>query len=239
MNRKELIEKAALVVGGALVGGAATYFTTRGLLKKRYIEMADNEIGSMKAVFDKHIAKLESKKEEKPEEDLTDPDKHPVYAATTVESEQEYEDILKQRRKDRREYDNIVKSGGYSKLKKDDEWEGKEPERDTFYPYVITFDEFYEDNPEYSKTCITYYREDDTLLDDAEGIIPNHIDIIGPEALEFFGWKSKDPLVVHVRNEKIETDFEVTLDEGSYAETILGDMKAEYDRKQRKKRLNE
>ena len=67
MNRKELIEKAALVVGGALVGGAATYFTTRGFLKKRYIEMADNEIGSMKAVFDKHIAKLESEKKEKEE----------------------------------------------------------------------------------------------------------------------------------------------------------------------------
>lgn len=242
MNRKELIEKAALVVGGALVGGAATYFATRGLLKKRYIEMADNEIGSMKAVFDKHIAKLESEKkeqEEKLEEDLTDPEKHPVYAATTIESEQEYEDILKKRREARKEYDAIVKSGGYSTIKKDDEWKGKEPERDKFYPYIITFDEFYEDNPEYSKTSITYYKEDDTLLDDAEGIIPNHIDIVGPEALDFFGWKSKDPLVVHVRNEKIETDFEVTLDEGSYAETILGEMKEEYDRKQRKKRLDE
>lgn len=238
-SRKEIIEKAALVVGGALIGGAATYFTTRGILKKKYVELADREIGSMKEVFDKHIAKIEGEKQEL-EEDLTDPEKHPVYAVTTIESEQEHQDILKQRNKDKREYDRIVKGGGYSGKKvEDDEWKGKEPERDTFYPYIITFDEFYEDNPDYSKTSITFYKEDNTLLDDAEGIIPNHIDIVGPEALEFFGWKSKDPLVVHVRNEKIETDFEITLDEGSYAETILGDMEDEYNRKKHKKRLDE
>ena len=37
-----------------------------------------------------------------------------------------------------------------------------------------------------------------------------------------FGFRSRDPKVVYIRNKKLHTDFEVCHHEGSYAESVHG-----------------
>lgn len=89
-------------------------------------------------------------------------------------------------------------------------------------PYVIPLDHFMHTNKHYDKLSITYYEEDDTLADDQEEIIPDVSMIIGDEALMCFGEGSDDPDTVYVRNDKTNTDFEVTRLYKSYKKTVLG-----------------
>jgi hypothetical protein len=63
---------------------------------------------------------------------------------------------------------------------------------------------------------------DDTLSDENEEIISDVSYVIGYDALSSFGDGSDDPDIVYVRNEKLQTDYEVTRLNKSYSETVLG-----------------
>lgn len=89
-------------------------------------------------------------------------------------------------------------------------------------PYVVSAEEFSEEKTHYDKITLTYFSEDNTLIDDREEIIPNIDELIGPEAVMNFGNQSDDPNVVYIRNNKRNADFEVVLDERSYTEVVLG-----------------
>lgn len=80
--------------------------------------------------------------------------------------------------------------------------------------YVITPEEF-GDCKDYKLVNLTYF-EDEVLADDDFEIIDDPDSIIGEEALTCFGEYVDD--VVHVRNETLKTDFEITLDPRLYSE---------------------
>lgn len=110
----------------------------------------------------------------------------------------------------------------------DEEPEPTNPEfvfrRDPHGPYVISLDMFmdqYDDSP-YTKMEMTYFEEDDTLIDSREHIVPNLEDIIGRKNLSKFGVGTTDEDQVYIRNERIEADIEVTRDERSYTRVVLG-----------------
>lgn len=89
-------------------------------------------------------------------------------------------------------------------------------------PYVISYEEFSEEHPEFSKITLTYFDADDVLCDDREEIIPDKEYSIGEDSLEHFGEDSNDKDVVYVRNERLSTDYEVVRSQGSYEAVILG-----------------
>ena len=89
-------------------------------------------------------------------------------------------------------------------------------------PYVINFDEFNEGQDTFDKTNLTYYQEDDTLVDERDQPIDNVEYIVGDDNLTKFGHGSNDHNVVYVRNEKIGTDFEIIRSKGSYQHEVLG-----------------
>lgn len=103
-------------------------------------------------------------------------------------------------------------------------------DRDPNFPYIISHDEFYKHD--YASMELTYYVEDDVLSDDKDEPIPDIDAIIGPNALGWFGRGSKDPRVVYICNEDLETVFEVTRKEGSFSEIVLG-FKHSYERPSR------
>lgn len=88
-------------------------------------------------------------------------------------------------------------------------------------PYVISVDEFMDDEPKYDKITLTYYDGDDVLADDNDRVIRSLDKIIGDEAITKFGERSGDDHIVYVRNESMQTDYEVTLEERSYQEVVL------------------
>lgn len=88
--------------------------------------------------------------------------------------------------------------------------------------YVITFEQFNNEHDDYDKSDLVYYEGDDILVDSQESPIDNVEDLIGPDALTRFGDGSRDKNMVYVRNDRIAMDFEVSRDERSYTEVIIG-----------------
>lgn len=93
--------------------------------------------------------------------------------------------------------------------------------RGTGRPYIITLDEFNENEGDYTQTTVTYYQGDNVLADDREQPISNANGVIGDSNLQF-GNGSEDPNVVLIRNDTLEVDFEVCLSPGTYSEEVLG-----------------
>jgi hypothetical protein len=94
--------------------------------------------------------------------------------------------------------------------------------RDPETPYVITHDEFMENENGWAQGQLTYYNGDDVLTDDQDMPIPDIEDLVDSENLTKFGYGSRDKNVVYVRNEKKEMDFEITLSQGEFSKEVGG-----------------
>lgn len=105
----------------------------------------------------------------------------------------------------------------------DDEWnmEAEEARRVPEVPYVINHDEFMENTFEHSQTSLTYFSGDDVLTDERDVMIPDVDSLVGPDSLSRFGHGSRDPRIVYVRNERNETDYEIRLSDGKFAEEVM------------------
>lgn len=86
-------------------------------------------------------------------------------------------------------------------------------------PYVITPDEYGDGNFDHSLYCLTYYS-DDVLANDWWETLDIE-ETIGRDALEHFGDYAED--VVHVRNERLDADYEIVRDHRTYAEVTAND----------------
>lgn len=84
--------------------------------------------------------------------------------------------------------------------------------------FVIDSSEYFESEEPYEKMTLTYYIADRTLCDERDIIIPNLQEIIGDTLQTPY----TDENVVYVRNERISSDFEIIISNGSYVETVLG-----------------
>ena len=81
-------------------------------------------------------------------------------------------------------------------------------------PFVISPDEFGED-PNYQTVSLTLY-EDGVLTDDYDDIVVDVDDLVGEDSLTHFGEYEDDS--VFVRNESMQTDFEILRDLRAYSE---------------------
>lgn len=85
-------------------------------------------------------------------------------------------------------------------------------------PYVITYEEFINDELGYSQSTITYFAGDNILVDEEDVPIYDPQQMVGEMK---FGHGSNDPNVVYIRNEKLKCEWEVLYDPGTYEEEIL------------------
>lgn len=95
-------------------------------------------------------------------------------------------------------------------------------------PHLISVDEFLNGDDEWEQTTLTYYRGDDTILDERMTIVDHRDRYIDARHLKMFGIKSGDPVVVYVRSPQISTDFEIILETGRAA-NVLGPQQNEED----------
>ena len=167
---------------GVAVGVAATWKFT----KKKYEQIAQEEIDSVKEVFRRLRGETEAK--------------------TTEEPEDENEDDEANDHVDVGEYIKIINNNSYDNDQNYEEGAPINMDR----PYVIAPDEFGE-RAGYERFSFTYYS-DGTLTDECdEPISPEDVEkLIGKESLTHFGEYEDDS--VFVRNDDIESDFEILLD---------------------------
>lgn len=88
---------------------------------------------------------------------------------------------------------------------------------------VITRAEFVENSDDFAQVTLTWYRRDDKLVDEQDELITDIDGHLGLSFREKFGSDPDDPHTICVRNEHIETDFEVVMHLSSYQEEVLGE----------------
>lgn len=186
----------AMFMAGATVGSAATWL----YLKKRYEQIAQEEIDSVKAVYAEH-RKVE----------YTAPD-----TDDAQDNKQHKADIAKIK-PDLVNYAAELQKQGYTNYnehsQKNTTEEKDEDMSDT--PYVISPDEFGESD-NYTQISLTYYSKDDILADDEDEIIEDVEDTVGNDFVDHFGEYEDDS--VFIRNDRLRCDYEICRDNRSYYE---------------------
>ena len=150
-------------VMGAVAGGATAWYYA----KKKYEEIAQEEIDSVKKVFSKREKKEESKM---------------VAEENTNQNSKKKPDISK--------YAGVINKEGYDKSSNGDE----EKEQDTDKPYVIA-PEFFDENEDYDCASLIYYA-DGVLTDDNDEPVEDVEGTIGVESLNHFGEYEDDSVFV-------------------------------------------
>lgn len=121
-----------------------------------------------------------------------------------------------------------------------EEWNYEEEieKRNPLAPYIIHHNEFFGEEMAgegYLQIQLTYYEGDGVLVDEStEPVKPIHnaSTVVGPLR---WGHGSDDPNVVYVRNMPLNTEYEITRDQGHYRIEVLGlEMEEAATVKQRK-----
>lgn len=96
-------------------------------------------------------------------------------------------------------------------------------QRDPRKPYVIHIDEWSENESDYTLVEYTWYEGDSVLADDNDIPIDFPDDKVGLDNLENrFGHGSGDANVVFIRNDVIESLYEINRSNGSYEQEVHG-----------------
>ena len=122
----------------------------------------------------------------------------------TDECKQEYSDILE-------DYE-----GGMNKREKG----GSDTMKNGSDPVTIPPDEFGEDE-DYDTEYLNYYN-DGVLADDCDIPIEDVDAVVGLDSLEQFGEWEDD--IVHVRNDRLRTYYEITQDARNYSDVVGGNL---------------
>lgn len=117
--------------------------------------------------------------------------------------------------------------------------EQKIRDEDPSLPYVISFEEYMENDQEHEQSTLTFFAGDDILTDEKDQPIDDVEHTIGESSLTRFGHGSKDSKIVYVRNDRIDLDFEVVLSQGSYAEEVMGFIQHSDNQGSRRRENNE
>lgn len=192
-----------------VLGAAAGSLATWKLIEKKYKDIAQEEIDSVKDTFSK------MKKNEYPDklEDYPDfeefDDSDDSYDSDDEEPKSEQK-IDRNNKPDIVEYAKILSETGYTNYADRQDKKEKKGVEPVEYerPYVISPDEFGEKDG-YENVTLTYYA-DGVLTDYFDNVISNVDEVVGFDSLDHFGEYDED--AVFVRNEKMETDYEILRD---------------------------
>lgn len=207
-----------LIFAGSLLaalatGVAAGYLLATKRLEKKMAEELKQEIEYTKAFY---------KKMHKTDEFET-----PEKAVQALIPEKAVEALLEYQGRTRIDYHLIGKQGAEVVKNIFTETSSVEIEREIANrteeaPYIISLQEFQENELEYDQSTLTYYEGDRVLADEKEQHIPQTDDVVGDNNLPRFGHRSNDPDVVYVRNDALSMEFEIVRKTGKYREIVLG-----------------
>lgn len=200
---------------GLVIGGFVSFRLTEEKISDKYETMMQEEIALLKARYDKKKEQLMRDVEDLGEESS---------ATVSVEKKDTTQPI-------RKAYNKMVKGYGYDKAEGDDgdsykyeqiSREANQRDRDVDAPHIISYEEFNEEMTHYDKLSISFYEDDEVLVDENEEVIVDPVSVVGEEALQSFGVLSEDPEVVYVRNDRLSIDYEIIRLSKSYSETVQG-----------------
>lgn len=225
-TRRELLTQygfVALIAAG--VGGVGAYFLARRHMETKYEEILASEIASAKAFYqnlnkdaspEETAEKLTGKKEEtyRSLEDAAEALR--TYQGGETDDPEEPED----------EESVVVESSVNVFLQNQADpsfdYEAEVAHRSPDKPYVITQEEFFQNEENFSQVTITYYQGDAVLADENDEEIPYPDPVVGEKNLDRFGHGSGDPRVVYVQNDRLSAQYEILLSDGKFVHEVLG-----------------
>ena len=240
---------ATVAVVSLAAGAAAGYFVAKKRVGAQFDAMLDHEIAKTKEFYEtqqrlnkegefetveKAALRLVPQEEREAVEafksyqgkgvDVVETEEE--LEVTVTEVEQDGEDVVETQVVTR----NIFVNGSPID---EDAWDQdvEESMRTPKYPYIITVEEFNENEPDHEQLQVTFYEKDGVLCDDSDGVINNIDGNVGEGNMLRFGHGSKDRNIVYIRNERRQVDYEVARDERSYTAHVLG-MDDEEDEKE-------
>lgn len=213
---KSLLIATAAGISGLAVGGLVGYKVAEKRLASQFDERLEKETAEMR-VFYTTVKKPYST----PEEAVKDLIPEPVNNVL-VEYKGEAERVA---------YHKVVPSEETPKPEDFESFEGTEEAQEVHqniftsppdHPYLITEEEFNQNETEFAQVSLVYYQKDDILTDTREDVIEDVEKTVGTVFKSNFGYGGADDNYVHVRNKKLRIDFEIVRNDGSYAEEVLG-----------------
>jgi len=178
-----------MFVLGVAVGSVVTW----KYVEKKYEQIAQDEINSVKEVFSKRVAEFT--------EDTEDTEEVRIKA----DNAKEKPDII--------EYAARLRKQGYINYS---DMVDEKPEEVKDEPYVIAPEEFGELD-DYEIISLTYYA-DQILADDNDVIVDDVENVVGFDSLNSFGEYEEDS--VFVRNDRLKCYYEILLDQRKYSDVI-------------------
>lgn len=201
MKMSNTLSNIIMFIGGAAVGAGAAYVIT----KKRYEQIGNEEILSVKETYANRLEELQEKVK---------------VLEDGISSENEDEpdqDEVSEEAMTNKTYDEIISGSEYisHSMKSDKQIQNEKGDDNMAKPYVITPEEF--DEFGYDTISLTYYA-DGVLTDEFGGVIEkDDIDgMIGSDFADHFGEYEDDS--VFIRNENYEIDYEILRDLRKYSE---------------------
>lgn len=198
MLNQKLINVLAFTAG-ATIGSLVTW----GIVKAKYEKIVQEEVASVKETWAR-MAREESGECDAEDSEDDEDDSYNDWEDEEADDEEWDEGTLIDYRKLTKEY----KNGG--------EGEGDDEAEYVNGPQVITPEEFGDGNYGHSLYVLTYYT-DGVLANDWDEVFDIE-ETIGEESLEHFGDHVED--VVHVRNERLDADYEVVRDCRTYTDVL-------------------
>lgn len=222
-------------VMSATVGATATYFTMAKKLEEKYAQISHDEIQQAKDFYRTQEPKIINVYQENGEkvEDVRSVAESllryqgidPMDADTNglgedpldekIREATEAEDPTPEGLKNINIFDKPVTAGEavLGAL-----FEDRSPDR----PYIITHDEFYENEFDFPERQLTWFAGDEVLTDEQDVPVPDVERVCGEDNLLRFGYGSNDENIVYVRNEKLKLNLEISKSEGKYAHEVAG-----------------
>lgn len=216
VNRR-FVRTSALSVVSLGIGSGITYLVMNKKLETKYANLFDQEMEQAKTFY--QITQNKPEPEEIANKYREDKEVDPIMGQaldalkeyqgkSTVTDEPHPEDII---------VENIFDRDG-DKI----DWAAEKALRNTVDPYIISSEEFYQNENDYEQMSLTYYEGDDILSDGKDEPVQSVEHTVGLWAFNRFGHGSDDPNVVYIRNGRLSMDFEVMRNEGSFAEEVHG-----------------
>lgn len=242
--------KAVVLCASAVslaIGAVGGYFYAKHRLEEQYMELAENEIAEARDRYRRmgkydEYATPESAAKALLGADVSDEDTQElrVFNQTVQAVNNNNKQVIE-------DYNNLSRAQGYIADSHDGEPEdipvqrtsveaGEQQMRMTRQerafqeevarrnhdkPYIISKDEYFENDGGYIQAQYTYYEGDGVITDSNDEPLDVYEVIVGENNLKF-GHLSEDPRVVYIRNEKYECDIEVEKRDGSYGEEVQG-----------------
>lgn len=203
------MNKTVPTVAAFLLGAAAGAAGAWYILKDRYAQIAQEEIDSVKEAFLRRYSDPK-KKDDSLTEDISDekPEEEPTRATDMIK--QEADEII-----EKHDYTAYSTKPDISEVAKQ-VLSKKENGVKVDAPYIIPPEEFGEFE-DYETIELTFFK-DHIIADDELEIVEEVDRIIGFESLNHFGEYEDD--AIFVRNDSLKCDYEVLLDDRTYAEAF-------------------